>query len=166
MARKKLDKLIKGIEAVQEDLDFSNSVSFGLSADLEIGSMSGFDKQLKDIAVAKLKMVLPRVEAKLANALNAAMSSSSWSWKGGSRDIVDTGALKNSLKIEWIGMTAVVSYSEPYAAIIHEGGYIYPYGNKSASPVYLPGRPWVKSVLVGGGPVPQFDWEEAIIAAL
>lgn len=141
------------------------SASFGMDMQLD-ADFSGYSEQIRAIALQKLSLALPRVEKSLAEALDAAMSANTWKWSTGSRDIVDTGALKNSLKIEWNGMKAIVRYDQPYAALIHEGGYIYPYGNQNASPVYIPGRPWVRSVLVGGGPVPVFNWQEAVLKAL
>ena len=47
------------------------------------------------------------------------------------------------------GSEIIVSYSEPYAALIHYGGYILPYGNPNADKVYIPPRPWVESTLKG-----------------
>jgi phage gpG-like protein len=102
----------------------------------------------------------------LENALNIAMQSSSWGWRDGSRDIVDTGELMRSLEIIKGQDGLSVSYSSPYAELVHYGGYIVPYGNDSISKVYIPGRPWMDAVLEGGGPVPSVDlsaiYEEAI----
>lgn len=162
---KKRKNLVKAIEAVEESLLYSSTMKIEFDGSLEV-DFDGLDAKIRKIAMAKLKEALPKTEPALASALNAAIASPSWEWAGGRRDIVDTGALKNSLQIEWRGMRAIVGYNQPYAAIVHEGGYIKPYGNTAAAPVYLPGRPWVKSVLIGGGPVPQFDWEAAIRAVL
>ena len=163
--RKNIDKLLQGINDVHLTLVGSGKAGFEIDCSLEVDFDSHMD-DIRRIALTKLAIALPKVESSLAAALDAAMSASSWKWNTGSRDIIDTGALKNSLKIDWNGMRAIVRYDEPYAALIHEGGYIHPYGNKNASPVYLPGRPWVRSVLVGGGPVPEFDWRQAILQAL
>ena len=102
---------------------------------------------------------MPFVARDLSAALNAAMRSNVWSWpSGGSRDIFDTGKLAASGKVTAQGTGVSVSYSAPYASIVHDGGYIFPYGNKKARPIYLPGRPWVASTIYGGGPVPQFNF--------
>jgi phage gpG-like protein len=61
--------------------------------------------------------------------------------------VVDTGALKNSLIVDTSNNTVTFSYDSPYAAIQHYGGYILPYGNRSAQPVYLKPRPWLDAVL-------------------
>lgn len=79
----------------------------------------------------------------------------------GSRDLIDTGALHDSLKIKtsFLSTKTVisVSYTSPYAGIVHYGGVIQPWGNPNAASVILPARPWVQSVLGGGGPVPQYN---------
>ena len=138
--------------------------TFEKDLSIEVGEVDL--SEVERIATNQLKLVLPSLERGLANALDAAISSPSWQWFDGSRDIVDTGELKNALNISWNGLKLIVAYDTPYAMLVHEGGYIRPYGNPNATPVYLPGRPWVRSVLLGGGPVPQFDWELAIKNAL
>ncbi len=99
--------------------------------------------------------------SELGQALDAAMGAVIWDWPSGSRDIVDTGALRNSLSIKKAGNGFTISYNQPYAAIVHYGGYILPYGNPNATKFYLPPRPWVDSVLNGSGSIPQFDFEGA-----
>lgn len=96
----------------------------------------------------------------LGDALDVAMNSSIWAWKeGGNRDIVDTGALRDSLQISKEGNTLTIEYDMPYAALIHYGGYIIPYGDPKNKPVYIPARPWLDSVVFGGGPIDQFDFD-------
>ena len=97
------------------------------------------------------------IAAGLKQELDAALKSPVWAWTSGNRDIYDTGELMDSGKVVAMGDRLSVSYSAPYAMLIHNGGYIHPYGNLKARPIYLPGRPWVSSVLYGGGPVPKFD---------
>lgn len=101
------------------------------------------------------------VIAELGAALDSAMAASTWSWPSGSRDIIDTGALRSSRSIKKAGNGFTIVYNQPYAAIVHYGGYIQPYGNPKAAKFYFPPRPWVDSVLNGGGQVPQFDFESA-----
>lgn len=97
----------------------------------------------------------------LAIALDEAMESVVWMWSdGASRDIIDTGALKKSRTITVEGPRIMISYNLPYAALVHYGGYVLPYGNRNAQRVYLPGRPWVQSVVLGGGPIPRLNFEE------
>lgn len=93
------------------------------------------------------------VQRDLKVALDKSIASQ-WTWyRGGSRDIIDTGRLKSSLN-----MTNTVSntkatikgnYNTPYAAFVHYGGVMKPYGNRNAADVVIPARPWVKGVLTG-----------------
>ena len=79
----------------------------------------------------------------------------------GPRDIVDTGALKNSLNIlTKFSVTKVnleIQYSAPYAALVHYGGVIKPYGNSRAADVIIPARPWIRAVLEGSHGMDKFD---------
>ena len=65
---------------------------------------------------------------------------------------IDTGKLKNSLEVRAkFSQTKVgfsIIYKTPYAAFVHYGGVIqYPYGNRSAASVTVPGRPWIDMAL-------------------
>ena len=97
----------------------------------------------------------------LGAALDAAMAASAWSWPSGAGDIIDTGTLRSSRSIKKTSNGFTIAYNQPYAAIVHYGGYIQPYGNPSAAKFYFPPRPWIDAVLNGNGPVPQFDFESA-----
>ncbi len=113
--------------------------------------------------------MMPKAALALKKRLDMALMAPVWSWSGGARDIFDTGALAASGSVTWNGKSLVINYLAPYADIVHNGGYIFPYGNKSARPVYLPGRPWISAVLDGGGPIPRWsleDWLEANIDGL
>ena len=100
------------------------------------------------------------VEQSLREALDTSISSL-WHWPTGSRDIIDTGKLKSSLKIiTKFGQTQVsfqVQYSTPYAAFVHYGGVIKPYGNMNAADVLIPARPWVQAVFEGTHGQQKFD---------
>lgn len=98
-----------------------------------------------------------RIAIDLRAALDDALRSSVWDTPSGRADIYETGELLSSGSIEFSDEGITIAYSAPYAALVHYGGYIYPYGNTSAR-VYLPPRPWVESVLNGGGPVEEFDF--------
>jgi len=120
-----------------------------------------------------------QVEADLPTALNQALEASVWgpfspktpyTSKGGQlrtsglRNIVDTGALKDSLRIKTKFLqtktVTVINYSAPYAAFVHYGGVIQPYGNKNANSVLIPARPWVEAVLTGNGPVKPYEYRK------
>lgn len=89
---------------------------------------------------------------------------------GGMRDLIDTGRLHDSLKIKTNFLTTktqtVIEYTAPYAALVHYGGAIVPYGNPNAATVILPARPWITSLLTGEGPIAQYNinaiYEQAI----
>jgi phage gpG-like protein len=98
-----------------------------------------------------------RVAIDLKTELDQAIRNPGWSWINGQRDIYDTGQLMDSGTVS-IGKNGVtIAYSAPYAALVHYGGYINPYGSGREA-IYLPPRPWVDSVLNGGGLVPIFDF--------
>ena len=99
-----------------------------------------------------------RITVDLKAALDAALRAGVWSTPGGVRDIYETGELLSSGSVTLSPNGVTVSYDAPYAALVHYGGYIHPYGNMSAR-VYLPPRPWLDSVMRGGGPVPEFDFK-------
>ena len=88
----------------------------------------------------------------------------------GTRDLIDTGALHDSLKVKTNFLATktqtTIEYTAPYASIVHYGGAIVPYGNPNAATVILPARPWITSLLTGDGPVPQYNinaiYEKAI----
>lgn len=98
-----------------------------------------------------------RIATDLKIALDDALRSGVWDTLTGSADIYDTGELLASGTVSVTGNGVSISYDAPYAALVHYGGYVSPYGNQSAR-VYLPPRPWIESILNGGGPVAQFDF--------
>ena len=102
----------------------------------------------------------------LDSALTVALSSPVWGWSDGSRDILDSGDLRDSQLVAVMGESIVIDYGVPYARFVHEGGYIQPYGNPNAEPVYVPGRPWIDAVLYGNGPVPGVNLDEEIRQAI
>ena len=118
------------------------------------------------IADQQMQKALSSVANELKMALDAALMAPVWAWTDGSRDIYDTGALAASGNVVINSNGLSVLYSAPYANLVHDGGYIHPYGNKKIEPVYLPPRPWIRSVLYGGGPVPKFDFLGAFAKVL
>jgi len=67
------------------------------------------------------------------------------------RSIVDSGQLKQSrdFRLNRAALTAEWNWSVDYAAAVHEGAYINPFGN-TRKIVQIPGRPWTQAVLEGG----------------
>lgn len=142
--------MVTGLKAtVQSDTD--------VAADIEAQADA-----VRDV----IKDAMKGVRLDLKAALDKALKSAVWGWIDGARDIYDTGELLNSGQVIVSGTQIAVSYSAPYASIVHDGGYIFPYGNKKARPIYLPGRPWIASTLYGGGPVPQFDFKASLMRHL
>lgn len=138
------------------------SIKTVVKTNLEVGSLADLDslkQKIPGIIKKASKKTLNIVVKELKEALNAAMEAKVWQWDYGDGDIIDTGALKKSLKIVAASDGDIyIFYNEEYAAIVHYGGYIHPYGNPEIK-VYMPARPWISSVLEGGGPVSRYDFE-------
>lgn len=124
-------------------------ITFGSISDNLSGVESLIQKAIKEGTMNAVK------DLKLA--LDNAIRSGVWDGLQGNSDIYDTGELLSSGEVVADGSGIRVFYTAPYASLVHYGGYINPYGNINAR-VYLPPRPWVESVVSGGGPVPQFDF--------
>ena len=124
------------------------------------------EAQLKARFKAAIDRGSTRVAADLKRALDDAMRSPVWSTKNGQADIIETGELLQSGTVTVNQSGVTIAYDAPYAALVHYGGYINPYGSTTEK-VYLPPRPWVQSVLNGGAGIPAFDfaryYEEEIL---
>ena len=101
-----------------------------------------------------LAALAPEIEQALTNAMNT----KAYQWDYGDGDIVQTGELRDSVQVTADSESIIVTYSASssgdgtdYAAIVYYGGYIHPYGNPNVQ-IFMPGRPWIKHVLVGGYP--------------
>lgn len=69
---------------------------------------------------------------------------------GSPRSILDSGDLKGSKQMSDIkGFSVEWTWSVEYAAAVHDGAMIYPWGNRNADKVELPARPWTNAVLEG-----------------
>ena len=109
-----------------------------------------------------------QIEEALPPLLDDALDANIWSWprssdwngKGTTRSITDTGRLKASKKVQakFLQTKTVfaIQYKAPYAALVHEGGYVLPYGDVRRQPMYLPGRPWISAVLDGNNSGVQY----------
>jgi len=116
-----------------------------LADDLNINIKEAHEAALKSIA------------DDLYLSLGIAMESKVWGWDYGDGDIVDSGALRDSLSIEVQGSNINIRYEEEYAAIVYYGGYIHPYGNPYVQ-IYMPARPWIDAIFTGANGVPIFDF--------
>ena len=129
---------------------------------------------------AKIEIQMPKVEGKadtkkMQLAINKALSKGAQ--KGATyiqKDLkkvldtsikkykaIDTGKLKDSLEIKAkFAQTKVgfeIIYKTPYAAFVHYGGVMRPYGNPNAATVTIPGRPWISDGLEGFNLKAPFD---------
>ncbi len=70
---------------------------------------------------------------------------------GSPRSIVDSGNLKQSrnFELDRVNLQAEWNWNADYAAAVHEGAYINPFGNPNKI-VQLPARPWTQAVIEGG----------------
>lgn len=89
---------------------------------------------------------------------------------GGTRDLIDTGRLHDSLSIKTsflqTKVVTTIQYSAPYARLVHAGGVIQPYGNPNTTARILPARPWVTDTLTPGGSVPFYDYTKVYNAEI
>ena len=69
---------------------------------------------------------------------------------GSPRSIVDSGDLKQSrdFDLNRSSLTANWTWNVDYAAAVHEGAFIHPFGDKSRT-VQIPARPWTQAVIEG-----------------
>ena len=157
--------------------------TFGGKAEIQMPKVEGKKDQSKKMQAA-VRTALSKgaqkgatyVQESLKVALDNSIESSVWGpfspkfpyvSKGGNqrgsgeRSNVDTGALRDSLSIKAkfsqtkVGFT--ITYKQPYAAFVHYGGAIQPYGNPNAATVMIPARPWVQAVFEGTHSQPKFD---------
>jgi phage gpG-like protein len=107
--------------------------------------------------INRFEAAIDRANNKIAFDLKKALDDAirSGVWQG--TDIFETGSLMESGTVIVGANGVTVSYDAPYAAIVHYGGYINPYGDVNRR-IYLPPRPWLESVMLGGGPVAQFNF--------
>lgn len=134
------------------DLNIPDEINLTLSGPLSIKTAIKFqDSRLKQISKI-LRNNKPRNEFRdiLDAVLRDAINSSIWRTRNGKDDIISSGELLDSGNVELTGSSGIsIEYDVPYAALVHYGGYIVPYGNSRANRVYLPPRPWVADVLAG-----------------
>jgi hypothetical protein len=98
------------------------------------------------------------VMGELFAAFQQSFTAKSWAWPrqtqrtvgvvGSPRNLIDTGNLRQTGSFRMTGpYQATFKWSADYATAVHEGAWIYPWGNRDAERVYLPPRPWTRAVL-------------------
>jgi phage gpG-like protein len=166
-ALKNLDRIEKKILKVTGSAAGSNKKSYSIPLPKFKFTSSGFKDILsffKEFPKASRKahtQTMQILAIELKDALDAAMDADSWDWINDTRDIVDTGALKNSGKVQYLAgeETLNISYDEEYAAIVHFGGVIQSGWNPDVRIIY-PARPWITATLEGGYAIPKFEFEK------
>ena len=131
-----------------------------------------YNKAARAAIAAGMVKAAGYVQRSLGTALDEAMVAGVWSWPGSTqrksgelagttRDIIDMGTLYEAQQIkEKFLKTKVVFniiYNTPYAALVHYGGAIQPYGNPKAATVTVPGRPWITATLKGTHGIEKYD---------
>ena len=164
-------------EAVKRVKPFKAKAEIKLPSKAQIKE-SGADNDMARKAITQGTLRGSRiVEKELPSYLSGAMESRVWGpfspkfpyyrkngelVGAGTRDLIDTGRLHDSLSIKTTFLqtkvVTTIQYSAPYARLVHAGGVIQPYGNPNATARILPARPWVTSTLTPGGPVPFYDY--------
>jgi hypothetical protein len=89
----------------------------------------------------------------LAGQLTQAISDPSWDWptQPSPRDIVDTGRLRSSQTVDFLGdMEVEYSWPVEYAEYVHEGVAL-------SNGAVLPARPWIDKTLEQHPPDKTFD---------
>ena len=156
--------------------------NFNLKIDIDLAAAAGSSKAFQDAAKQAMKETAAELDGRFDDAISGAywpwpraskrgLSGStvgerakSWAAKGFNtstpRSIVDSGELKQSKNFKLNGLEASWTWTANYAAAVHEGARIHPWGDPKNGTVNLPGRPWTDAVLVGGtaGNVPVFDF--------
>lgn len=113
---------------------------------------------LQAMAEAAARQATENVMEELFAAFQASFDGKAWSWPretkrtvgtaGSPRNIIDTGNLRQTGSWQMTGpYQATFTWSASYATAVHEGARIYPWGNRKASRVQLPARPWTRAVL-------------------
>lgn len=135
-----------------------------------------YDKGASDKILKGIEKAFRTCAAELDGRFDEAMTGSHWDWPrtsqrglpgtsvgqlakahkegrgtsvGSPRNILDSGDLKGSKVMNMKGFTAEWTWSVEYAAAVHEGARIQPWGNKNAAAVELPARPWTNAVIEG-----------------
>ena len=144
--------------------------------DIEVELPKGAAQQLRKAAEQALKQTAAELDGRFTDAISgqywtwdnryggqskrglsgSTVGERAKQWKSASfntarqRSIVDSGELKQSGTFNVSGLKASWKWTADYAAAVHDGARIQPWGNRSAGAVTLPGRPWTDAVLIGG----------------
>ncbi len=166
------------------------TAKFGGTAKLKMPKTKMSDGDSKKVAAKKradfvksFQKATFDIEKQISYWLDEAMQEVTWQWPrptarasgemvpAGTRNIFDTGTLMRSKKLKTqfsvTQANITVRYSEPYAALVHWGGYVLNYGDPTKGQTYMKPRPWVQSVFSNRsdadmGETDRFDFLGAI----
>lgn len=114
------------------------SIIPSIESETKLSPDSATKQDVLDELDEQIAAKVPELANKVRMALDAAIAAVG---------AVDTGKLRSSLIISTDRDGLTIDYSSPYANLVHYGGYIQPYGNPNARPVYQAPRPWVDIAL-------------------
>lgn len=178
MATKGFGKAIKSIENIENSLTVlsklkgaKSTIKSDFDADIS-DAVSKLNTVVKDLKTVPQKiqkahdLAMLDVAQSLKDALDEAMEANIWQWTNDTRDIIDTGALRDSGKVTYnrSSQRISISYGEEYAAIVHYGGEITSGFNPEVR-IFYPARPWIESTLKGLNGIEKFPMAAIYLAA-
>lgn len=150
-------RMIKALNEVENNKG-SIKAGFKINSAADFTALKTITSKFREECNLAHEKTLAALASEIKQALTNAMNTKAYDWDYGDGDIVQTGALRDSVEVRADHESIIVTYSASssgdgtdYAAIVYYGGYIHPYGNPNVQ-IYMPARPWVKHVLVGGYP--------------
>ena len=151
-----IKRIIKAMQEIDNN-DGAIGAAIKIKSAADFTSLKTLATKFKKEANLAHAQTLRSLAPEIKDALTAAMNTKAYDWDYGDGDIVDTGQLRDSVQVVADDVSIMVTYSAQssgdgtdYAALVYYGGYA-PYGNPNIQ-VFMPARPWIKHVLVGGYP--------------
>lgn len=146
--RARLKAFKSGIPALEKQLNFKIPSAVPLRIEVDTKEVQQLIEKLRNLNISD--KLLAKLEGVVDEALTEAINATQWkAYDGTTVDIVDTGALRASQKVQIQGNSLVITYDVPYANLVHFGGYVVPYGNSFADRVFIPARPWTSIITDG-----------------
>lgn len=146
--RARLSAIKSGIPRLNEELRFKIPSAVPFKIVIDTKEVQQLIEKISSLNISE--KLLTKLEDVVDEALRDAISTSKWkAYDGTTVDIVDTGALRSSQKVQVQGNSLVITYDVPYANLVHFGGYVVPYGNSFAERVFIPARPWTSIITDG-----------------
>lgn len=131
---------------IPDQIVLSGTIRTGIKGSIKLSTdITNKIKRLQSELSKSPAILADIIDRKLQEAISAPI----WPTKDGQKDIIDTGELLRSQNVSATSKQIMITYSVPYAAFVHYGGYMIPYNNKNARPVYISPRPWISNVLNG-----------------